>query len=223
MLYCPFTSTRPCSCKEITHAEGGKEDASVPLLKRGPEIFPQALFDNSRGGSPWFVVHTRSRQEKALARYLVPLEIPFYLPSSENRVRRGGRNFVSYLPLFPGYMFLRGASAERAAAVRSNVIVRVLDAPDQSELHAELWNLRRLQLAGATLVPSPAIHPGDAVRVTEGPFRGYTGSVVSEQGRLRLIVSISMLRQSVAVELDRSSVAPADQSRSRSVGATAVA
>ena len=147
----------------------------MPLLKRGPEIFPQALFDLPDGESPWFVAHTRSRQEKALARYLAPLEIPFYLPSSENRVRRGGRNFVSYLPLFPGYVFLRGSAAERAAAVRSNLIVRLLDVPDQGLLHGELRDLRRLQVSGATLVPAPALFPGDAVRVTDGPFRGYTG------------------------------------------------
>jgi transcription antitermination factor NusG len=44
---------------------------------------------------------------------------------------------------------------------------------------------------------------GDVVRVAEGPFRGYTGTVVRDLGRLRLIVTVSMLRQSVAVEFDR--------------------
>lgn len=194
----------------------------MPLLKRGPEIFPQALFDLSYDASPWFVAHTRSRQEKALARHLVPLQIPFYLPSRENRVCRGGRNFVSYIPLFPGYVFLRGSSSERAAAVRSNVIARILDVTDQATLHSELWNLRSLQVAGATLVPAPEIHPGDAVRVTEGPFRGYTGTVLSERGRQRLIVTISMLRQSVEVDLERASVSRIRRS-SMFVGSTAVA
>lgn len=195
----------------------------MPLLKRGPEIFPPALFDLAEDESPWFVAHTRSRQEKALARYLMPLEIPFYLPSSENRVQRGGRNFVSYLPLFPGYVFLRGSAAERAAAVRSNMIVRLLEAPDQGLLDEELRDLRRLQVSGATLVPAPAMFPGDAVRVREGPFRGYTGTVMSEQGRLRLIVSISMLRQSVAVEFDRVNLSLADRPSSRVVRSAAVA
>ena len=194
----------------------------MPLLKRGPEIFPQALFDLSDCQSSWFVAHTRSRQEKALARYLTPLEIPFYLPSSEHRVRRGGRNFVSYLPLFPGYVFLNGSAIEKAAALRSNLIVRLLDVPDQGLLHRELRDLRQLQVSGATLVPVPALFPGDAVRVLTGPFRGYTGTVLSEQGRVRLIVSISMLRQSVAVEFDRASLSLAARS-SRIVGSTAVA
>ena len=181
----------------------------MPLLKRGPEIFPQALFELTENESPWFVAHTRSRQEKALARYLLPLRIPFYLPVTERVVRRRGRTLTSYLPLFPGYVFLRGRSVERVAALRSNLIARVLEVREQDLLSRELEELRRLQLSGASLEPAPLYAPGDPVRITDGPFRGYRGTVLQERGRLRLIVSVSMLRQSVAVELDRASVLPA--------------
>ena len=185
----------------------------MPLLKRGPEIFPQALFELTESDAPWFVAHTRSRQEKALARHLLPLEIPFYLPVSENVVRRRGRTLTSYLPLFPGYVFLRGSSAERVAALRSNLIVRVLEVREQDVLARELRELRSLQLAGASLEPAHVYAPGDAVVVSDGPFRGYRGTVLQGKGRLRLIVSVSMLRQSVAVELDRASVVPVSESR----------
>jgi transcription antitermination factor NusG len=185
----------------------------VPLLKRGPEIFPQALFELNESDTPWFVAHTRSRQEKALARHLLPLEIPFYLPVSENVVHRRGRTLTSYLPLFPGYVFLRGSSAERVAALRSNLIVRVLEVREQDVLARELRDLRSLQLAGASLEPAHAYAPGDAVVVSEGPFRGYRGTVLQEKGRLRLIVSVSMLHQSVAVELDRASIVPVSERR----------
>jgi transcriptional antiterminator RfaH len=180
----------------------------VPLLKRGPEIFPQALFELTEAKAPWFVAHTRSRQEKALARHLLPLQVPFYLPVSERIVRRRGRTFASYLPVFPGYVFLRGSSAERVAALRSNLLVRVLDVREQDVLGRELLDLRRLQLAGGSLEPVHEFAPGDAVRIMDGPFRGYRGTILHERGRLRLVVSVSMLRQSVAVELDRASLLP---------------
>jgi transcription antitermination factor NusG len=86
--------------------------------------------------------------------------------------------------------------------------VRVLEVSDQAVLERELFDLRRLQLSGASLEPVHSYAPGDAVRITEGPFRGYRGTVLQERGRLRLIVSVSMLRQSVAVELDRASILP---------------
>ena len=181
----------------------------MPLLKRGPEIFPQTIFELTETEAPWFVAHTRSRQEKALVRHLLPLRVPFFLPVRDRVVRRRGRTLSSFLPLFPGYVFLRGSSADRVAALRSNLVVRLLDVREQGVLGQELWDLRCLQLAGASLEPVHLYAPGDAVRIAEGPFRGYRGTFLHERGRLRLIVSVSILHQSIAVELDRSSVLPA--------------
>jgi transcriptional antiterminator NusG len=185
----------------------------VPLLRRGPEVSPPGLFDLPQTIRPWVVAHTRSRQEKALVRHLEPLGIPFYLPQREHRVRRGGRNFVSYLPIFPGYVFLRAAPEERAGVFRSSVVVRLLEVRDQQLIGSELREIRALQEAGADLVPYRSFVPGEAVRVADGPFRGHTGVVLREQSRFRLIVSISMLRQSIAVEFDRAclSAEPGDR------------
>ena len=178
----------------------------MPLLKREAEISHPNLFELSQAELPWWVAHTRSRQEKALARYLLPLGIPFYVPQQEKRIRRGGRMLASYLPLFPGYVFLRGSAADRQAALRSRLLVGVLNVPDQGLLHRELAELRKLQQSGARLVPYEELQPGDAVRVTEGPFQGYSGVVIRGQARLRLVISITMLRKAVAVEFDRASL-----------------
>jgi transcriptional antiterminator NusG len=176
----------------------------VPLLERGPEVSPSGLFDWSVANVPWAVAHTRSRQEKTLVRHLEPLGIGFYLPQREKRVRRAGRLFVSYLPLFPGYVFVRASAAGRSAIFGSGYVVRLLEVRDQELLHEELRQLRRLQEAGASLVPFAPLAAGDLVTVAEGPFRGCRGRVLREQSGLRLVVSISVLRQSVAIEFDRS-------------------
>ncbi|MGA7991122.1 MAG: transcription termination/antitermination NusG family protein [Thermoanaerobaculia bacterium] len=180
----------------------------MPLLGREADHFPEDVFRLPVADFPWGVAHVKSRTEKALARHLAGLRIPFYLPLWERRVRRGGRSFTSYNPFFPGYVFLRGSAANRAEALRSNLIVRLLDVPDQALLDAELCQLRNLQETGAPLIPFPWLGPGDAVRIEEGPFRGYFGVIEREKGAQRLIVSISMLRRSVAVELERESLAP---------------
>ncbi len=180
----------------------------MPLLGWNTDLFPSSLFELSESDFPWWVAHVRSRQEKALARHLLPLEIPFYLPQREHRVRRSGRTFVSYLPLFPGYVFFRGPADRRHAALRSNLIVKVLDVTDQGLLARELLQVRQLQEAGADLVPYFDLVPGDPVRITDGPFKGYTGVVLRTRARMRLVVSISMLRQAVAVEFERDVLAP---------------
>jgi len=180
----------------------------MPLLKIEPEIYPNHILDLTSSEYPWWVAHVRSRQEKALARYLRPLEVPFYVPQVVNRKKRGGRNFVSHLPLLPGYVFFRGKSRERLAALRSDLLVRVLEVSDQVLLTEELSQIRALQETGATLVRLPDLAPGDPVRITDGAFKGYVGTVVRHQGRFRLVVSVSMLRQSVAVEFPREVIAP---------------
>jgi transcription antitermination factor NusG len=181
----------------------------MPLLKREVEMSHPDLFDLSKTGFPWWVAHTRSRQEKALARFLLPLEIPFYVPQVRKETRRRGRSLVSFLPLFPGYVFFRGSARDRLAAFRSGLLVAILEVENQDLLHTELAQLRRLQESGADLLLQQEFQAGDLVRIKEGPFSGYSGVVIRDQGRLRLLVSITMLRKTVAVEFDRSVLASA--------------
>jgi transcription antitermination factor NusG len=187
----------------------------MPLLKREADHFPADLFRLGPEAHPWWVAHTRSRTEKVLSRHLNSSRIPFYLPLGERRIRRSGRTFVSYLPVFPGYVFLRGGAENRGAALRSGVVVRFLEVKDQERLDRELRQIHALQEGGASLVVHPYLGTGDAVRIREGPFRGYFGVILREKGATRLVVSVSMLKRSVAVELERESLAPDPSSRSR--------
>jgi len=157
---------------------------------------------------PWWVAHLKSRQEKVLARYLRDRAIPFYLPQMEKRVRRSGRTLVSYLPLFSGYVFFRGGRDERLDVLKSNVVVNVLEPQDQAEIDGELRQLHQLQRTEARLVPHPFVRPGDAVLITDGAFEGYRGVVMKEKGVMRLVVSVSFIRQSVALDIDREFIRP---------------
>ena len=180
----------------------------MPILKREVDLFPSHLFELSWNEHPWWVAYVRSRQEKALARHLAGHGVGFYLPQAEKRTRRAGRTFVSSLPLFGGYLFFRGTAEARRTALQSDLVVQVLGVLDQERLQGELESLLRLQLAGVPLVPHPYLEVGDEVKIVEGPFRGCTGTVLREKGRLRLVVSVTFLRQSVAAELNREVLAP---------------
>ena len=175
----------------------------MPLLRKEIDLHPPDLFELSSEARPWLVLHVRSRQEKVLARHLLQSEIPFYLPLIERRWLSSGRRRVAFVPLFPGYVFARPLSSELADVLRSNVIANVIDARNQqAELQAELAQIRRLQLAGASFEPKDTFVPGDAVRITNGAFEGYTGIIMRESGRDRLIVQLTLLRHSVVVEFE---------------------
>lgn len=180
----------------------------MPILKPEADLSPSHLFELSPTERPWWVAWVRSRQEKGLARHLSGRGVGFYLPQAKKQTLRAGRTFVSSLPLFPGYLFFRGPAAARLEALQSNLVVQVLPVPGQEELQRELVDLWRLQQSGASLVSLPYLGAGDEVEVMDGPFQGWTGKVLREKGRLRLVVSITLLRQSVAAELDREVLAP---------------
>jgi len=175
----------------------------MPLLPKEADLFPDDLFALSAAAFPWHVAHVRSRQEKVLARRLREHGVPFYLPQIERVIERSSRRFRSYVPLFAGYVFFRGAAEARDAAVRSGVVARIVSVEDQELLGAQLEQIRRLQLAGASFEVYEELSPSDIVTITEGPFRGYTGAVVRSGRGDRLVVALTLLRKSVAVEFGR--------------------
>jgi len=175
----------------------------VPILRKENEIFPDNLFELSAEDAPWEIAHLRSRQEKSVARLLLAGGMPFYLPQIEQQKKISGRTFVSHLPLFPGYIFLRRVDGLRQTLWRTSAVARLIEVPDQTQLTAELLQIRELQARGAVLTPRLGLAPGDVVRIEEGAFSGYAGIVVKERGSLRLIVSVSTLQESVTVEFPR--------------------
>jgi len=175
----------------------------MPLLSREADIFPENLFALPADDFLWVVAHVRSRQEKVLARHLAEAGMPFYLPLTVTRRKRAGRTFTSYPPLFPGYVFLRAEGNARDLIWRSHVVANLIEVADQAQLGAELEQLRRLQVSGASLAAYQELLPGQPVRVESGSFAGYMGVVERGKGNDRLIVRISLIRQCVAVEFDR--------------------
>jgi transcription antitermination factor NusG len=197
----------------------GAEQATPAAWTQGIALWapPEAPAPDAAtiAAKPWRIAYTRSRQEKTLARHLLQSQVPYYLPQREHRVRAGDRWRIAHLPLFTGYVFFRADAQDRLTALKSNVIARLVDVPDGAELEGELRALWLLQLTGAPLVAHPYIAAGDEVEIVEGALRGYRGTVLREKGCSRLVVSITLLRQSVAAELDRETLAPA---RLRKVG-----
>jgi len=67
--------------------------------------------------------------------------------------------------------------------------------------------IERLQVAVASEVarqPWPYINVGERVRVNHGSLRGVEGILTSMKGSHRVILSVSLLQRSVAVEVDLS-------------------
>jgi transcription antitermination factor NusG len=175
----------------------------VPITELGP------AFTADTAGL-WYVLHTKSRQEKALADELDRLRIPYYLPIIEQVRYHGKRKALVSEPLFAGYVFLRGTLEEAYQADRTKRIANIIPVHDQQRLD---WDLRNLALAlhqQAPLDPYPFLKEGRRVQVRAGPFRGLQGLIEERLGWNRLVLAVNMLGQAVSLEVDGSLLDPVD-------------
>ncbi len=178
----------------------------MPILQAETSVHPPSLLEElpvaQRTGRRWWAVYTKARQEKALARQLLQMDIPFYLPlvPKDNVIR--GRRVQSFIPLFGGYLFLFGDEEERVTTLTTNRISTILSIKDQERVIRDLRSIRCLIAANAPLTIERRLAKGDAVRVRTGPFAGAEGIVEQRRAGRHLIVTINALQQQVSVELD---------------------
>ena len=184
----------------------------MPIL--GPEIsiHPHNLLSElaprKEEGRNWWAVYTKARQEKAFARQLVSMDVPFYLPlvPKDNLIR--GRKVQSHIPLFGGYVFLFGSHEERVKGLTTNRVATVLSVADQNQLTHDLLQVSSLIEVNAPLTLEKRLTSGDPVRVKTGAMQGLEGIVVERRGQTKLLVSVRMLQQGVSVAIDDFVVEP---------------
>jgi len=151
----------------------------------------------------WWVLHTKPRQEKALARDLCHRGLDYFLPLTTATRRCGRRWARRLLPLFPGYLFCTCSTEEdRAEVLKTNRIARMLDVRDQICLKDELEQLRRVLTAGKQLDIFPSIKKGRCCRVIAGSLAGLEGIVTTRRNNGRVFLSVTTLGQSAIVDID---------------------
>lgn len=156
----------------------------------------------------WFVLHTRSRQEKALADDLSLRNIAHFLPLvTKTRVWRKRKIQVEE-PLFPGYVFLRGSLDVAYQADRTKRVAQIISVSDQARIHWELQNLAVALKHKAMLDPYPYLKKGVRVEVSSGALRGLQGLVEERTSVDKLILAVDMLGRAVSLELHGAMVEP---------------
>jgi transcription antitermination factor NusG len=183
----------------------------MPILPKQRDIFPDDLLDTPHAvdgrachaGHDWIAFYTLSRREKDLMRRLEAAALPFYAPLVKRRLLSpGGRARLSYVPLFPGYVFSFVDDAQRRVALATNTIARWLPIQDATAFVADLRNIKRLIDTDRPLTPEARLEPGQPVRVRSGPLRGMEGMVVKRRGEQRLVVAVRFVNQGVSIELE---------------------
>jgi transcriptional antiterminator NusG len=161
----------------------------------------------------WYALYTRSHCEQLVYEQLAARGFSVFLPKLDVWSRRGGLRHRISVPMFPSYLFLHHIMDKIGFidVSKARGLVRVLgerwdrlSPVPESEIDA----IQRVLRAELPVAPHPYLREGQRVRITHGPLSGVEGILV--QSRLNkglLVLSIDLLRRSVAVEVDATTVA----------------
>jgi transcription antitermination factor NusG len=158
----------------------------------------------------WYAVHTSPRHEKRVREHLGHRRVECFLPLFRTIHRwRNGCKVQVELPLFPGYLFVNIARSER---------IRVLDVPgvltfvgpkgEPAHLPDIEIETLRCGLHLQKFEPYRGLAIGQKVRINAGALEGLQGVLVRNANGLRVVITVDLIQQSVAVELDADAVEP---------------
>jgi transcription antitermination factor NusG len=171
--------------------------------------------------SSWWALYTRHQHEKVVAQILGTKGFEVFLPLYESVRRWKDRNKLLSVPLFPCYVFIRGGLSRRSLVVTTPGVHMVLYNGERVAVipNEEIEGIRRAVEGPFRVEPHPFLRCGERVRVTRGSLVGVEGVLVRKKSLYRLILSVDMLAQSVAVEIDAADVEPAIPVGKAGVGA----
>ena len=186
--------------RPLAHAETDPASADNAACGRWLASEGDNAISQMRGH--WWVLHTRSRNEKAIGKTLAQKRVQHYLPLIDVHHTYAKSKATFRVPLFPGYLFLCGDYADRDTAWQTNRVVNILDVADQDRLRRELGQVYRAVEHGRGVDLYPSLRSGQQCRLTGGPLKGLEGVVIRHGSNCRMYLSVAMLGQSAVVEVD---------------------
>lgn len=167
------------------------------------------------GDQRWFALQVRTRWESSTAVLLSGKGYQTFLPTYKANKRLKGKTREIDLALFPGYVFCNFDAHKRLPILVTPGVIsvvgqgRIPQPVDDREIEA----IQKVVSSGLQAEPWPYLEIGQKIRIEQDSLNGLEGILVSFKGNHRIVVSVSLLRRSVALEIDRTLVQPVDAGR----------
>lgn len=165
---------------------------------------------------PWFAVLTRLGRERHASASLSNMGYEYFLPMTCSTRRWSDRWKKVATPLFPGYVFCRMNPHHRLPVLTTPGVIRIVGV-GKTPVPIEEEEIVALQQVESSCLPTitwPYLKAGQIARIGDGPLRGLTGVVTRIKSGMKLILSVSLLQRSVAVEIDRDWIINVEMPRS---------
>lgn len=176
-----------------------------------------------KASQPWFAVQVRAKHENTAATVLRGKGYDPFLPLYKCRKRWSDRIKEAELPLLPGYLFCRFNPLDRLPILVTPGVIQVVGIariPTPID-EAEIAALQTAVRSGLPSQPWPFLEVGQRVRVDYGPLTGHEGFLLEFRGHHRIILSITLLQRSVAVQVDSAWVSVVSPPKRSQVGMAA--
>lgn len=166
--------------------------------------------DSLESDSSWWAIYTRHQHEKSVAHVLSTKGFEVFLPLYDSVRRWKDRSKTLSLPLFPCYVFVRGGLHRRLHVLTTPGIHTILYTGEQIATIPgdEIDAIRKAVESPLRVEPHPFLRCGETVRVIRGSLEGVQGVLVRKKSLYRLVLSVEMLAQAVAVEIDAADIEP---------------
>jgi transcription antitermination factor NusG len=167
---------------------------------------------------PWYALRVRTRHEKAIAALLEEKRYETFLPLYTTRRRWSDRMKELELALFPGYVFCRFDINRRLPILTTPGVMEVVGSGQMfiPVDDSEIQSLKVVAASPVSVEPWPYHYIGQRVRVDCGPLEGVEGLLLNVKNQERLVLSVTLLQRSVAVEIDQRWVRPVNEVLTRS-------
>jgi transcription antitermination factor NusG len=156
----------------------------------------------------WHALLTRHQHEKSVASALSNKNHEIYLPLYRCLRHWQDRAKQIWLPLFPCYVFVRGGMDRQLQIVTTPGVLNVVAWGGRPAVvpQAQLDAVRQIIESRLTVEMHPYLRCGDRVRVKTGPLIGLEGILTRRKGVAQLVISMELLGQAAAVEIDIANV-----------------
>jgi transcription antitermination factor NusG len=163
----------------------------------------------------WFALQVRTRWENSTAVLLSGKGYQTLLPSYQTKKRWNGRVKQMSAPLFPGYVFCQFDALKRLPILITPGVISVVGrgrVPFPVN-DGEIAAIQTIVASGFQAEPWPYLEVGQKIRIEGDSLKGLEGILIQFKGNNRIVVSVSLLRRSVALEIDRDCVRPVAPSK----------
>lgn len=154
----------------------------------------------------WYVIYTKSRQERIVEKWLKEKGIECYLPIQKKLRQWKDRKKWVETPLINSYVFVRiGNDKEYMDALQTDRVVcfvtfegKAARVPDK-----QIEAIKLILATEADLeVTSENFEQGDEIEVKAGPLKGLEGSLVNVKNKHKVRVRIDHIGQALLVDID---------------------